>query len=87
MMDRFTARALVEAGSMSSEEYLRLFGDEIRESTDKARAEHAQRKEMAQHASVGSAQQAAEKADEVTKELSQPMTREPNAQAFGQEQK
>lgn len=44
MMDRYTARALVEAGRMSSEEYLRLFGEEIRSSREALRAEHAQQK-------------------------------------------
>ena len=40
MMDRYTARALVEQGQMSSEEYLRLFGEELRS----ARAQEEQRK-------------------------------------------
>jgi len=44
MMDRFTARALVEAGQMSSEEYLRLFGEEIRAARETHRAETAQRR-------------------------------------------
>ncbi len=44
MMDRYTARALVEAGQMSSEEYLRLFGEEIRAATQAIRAEHEAKK-------------------------------------------
>ncbi len=44
MLDRYTARALVEQGQMSSEEYLRLFGEEIRSAREAARAEAEQRK-------------------------------------------
>ncbi|MFN3892631.1 MAG: hypothetical protein ACK4MV_19720 [Beijerinckiaceae bacterium] len=44
MMDRYTARALVEQGRMSSEEYLRLFGEEIRSARQAHRAEEEQRK-------------------------------------------
>lgn len=44
MMDRYTARALVAQGQMSSEEYLRLFGEEIRSARDAHRAEEEQRK-------------------------------------------
>jgi polyhydroxyalkanoate synthesis regulator phasin len=44
MMDRYTARALVEQGQMSSEEYLRLFGEEIRSAREAHKAEEAQRK-------------------------------------------
>jgi hypothetical protein len=44
MMDRYTARALVEQGQMSSEEYLRLFGEEIRSAREAERAEAEQRK-------------------------------------------
>ncbi len=51
MMDRYTARALVEQGQMSSEEYLRLFGEEIRSAREAHRAENAQHKqEMAAEA-------------------------------------
>ena len=51
MMDRYTARALVEAGQMSSEEYLRLFGEELRAARDNQRAERdAQRREYAAQA-------------------------------------
>ena len=51
MMDRYTARALVEAGQMSSEEYLRLFGEEIRAATQAIRAEHeAKKRELAAQA-------------------------------------
>lgn len=51
MMDRFTARALVETGQMSSEEYLRLFGEEIRAATEAVRAEHeAKKRELAAQA-------------------------------------
>lgn len=51
MMDRYTARALVEAGQMSSEEYLRLFGEELRAARDSQRAERdAQRREYAAQA-------------------------------------
>jgi hypothetical protein len=39
MLDRYTARALVEAGQMSSEEYLRLFGEELRAARAQTRAE------------------------------------------------
>ena len=39
MMDRFTARALVETGRLSLAEYLRLFGDEIRAAREAHRAE------------------------------------------------
>ncbi len=38
MLDRYTARALVEQGKLSWEEYLRLFGDDIRSARDTARA-------------------------------------------------
>ena len=44
MMDRYTARALVEQGQMSSEEYLRLFGEEIRSAREAHRAESEQQK-------------------------------------------
>lgn len=44
MMDRFTARALVEAGQMSSEEYLRLFGEEIRAARESHKADLAQQR-------------------------------------------
>ncbi len=44
MLDRYTARALVEQGQMSSEEYLLLFGEEIRSTREAARAEEEQRK-------------------------------------------
>ena len=48
MLDRYTARALVEAGQMSSEAYLRLFGEELRAARAKARAEReAQRRACA----------------------------------------
>ena len=48
MLDRYTARALVEAGQMSSEEYLRLFGEELRAARDQLKAEHeAQMRELA----------------------------------------
>lgn len=51
MMDRFTARALVETGQMSSEEYLRLFGEELRAARDQLRAEReAQKRELAAQA-------------------------------------
>lgn len=55
MMDRYTARALVEQGQMSSEEYLRLFGEEIRSSRAAYQAEEAQRKRerAAEAASAG----------------------------------
>ena len=45
MMDRYTARALVEQGQMSSEEYLRLFGEEIRSARAAQRAESALQKQ------------------------------------------
>jgi len=48
MMDRFTARALVETGQMSSEEYLRLFGEELRAARDQLKAEReTQKRELA----------------------------------------
>jgi hypothetical protein len=48
MLDRYTARALVEAGQMSSEEYLRLFGEELRAARDQLKAEReAQMRELA----------------------------------------
>lgn len=51
MMDRFTARALVETGQMSSEEYLRLFGEELRAARDQLKAEReAQKRELAAQA-------------------------------------
>ena len=51
MMDRYTARALVEAGQMSSEEYLRLFGEELRAARAQSRAEReADRRRLAAQA-------------------------------------
>ena len=48
MMDRFAARALVETGQMSSEEYLRLFGEELRAARDQLKAEReTQKRELA----------------------------------------
>jgi len=59
MMDRYTARALVEQGQISSEEYLRLFGEEIRNARDAHRAEEAQRKrELAAEAAKAGQEQA-----------------------------
>lgn len=59
MMDRYTARALVEQGQMSSEEYLRLFGEEIRTARETHRAEEAQRKrELAAQAAKASQEEA-----------------------------
>ena len=59
MMDRYTARALVEQGQMSSEEYLRLFGEEIRTAREANRAEEAQRKrELAAQAAKASQEEA-----------------------------
>jgi hypothetical protein len=50
-MDRYTARALVEQGRMSSEEYLRLFGEELRCGREAQRAEQEQqRRELAAEA-------------------------------------
>ncbi|MDB5571421.1 MAG: hypothetical protein JWN93_2604 [Hyphomicrobiales bacterium] len=63
MMDRYTARALVEAGQMSSEEYLRLFGEEIRASTEAIRAEHAAKKrELAAQAARANQEEAGQSA-------------------------
>ncbi|MDP2356626.1 MAG: hypothetical protein Q8M31_11280 [Beijerinckiaceae bacterium] len=58
MLDRYTARALVEQGQMSSEEYLRLFGEELRNAREAARAEEEQRKReyAAQAAKAGQEQ-------------------------------
>jgi hypothetical protein len=51
MMDRYTARALVEQGRMSSEEYLRLFGEELRSGREAQRAEkELQKRELAAEA-------------------------------------
>jgi hypothetical protein len=51
MLDRYTARALVEAGQMSSEEYLRLFGEELRAARAQTRAEiEANKREYAAQA-------------------------------------
>ncbi len=51
MLDRYTARALVEAGQMSSEEYLRLFGEELRAAREHLKAEReAQMRELAAQA-------------------------------------
>ena len=59
MMDRYTARALVEQGQLSSEEYLRLFGEEIRSARETHRAEEAQRKrELAAQAAKASQDEA-----------------------------
>jgi hypothetical protein len=59
MMDRYTARVLVEQGQMSSEEYLRLFGEEIRTARETQRAEEAQRKrELAAQAAKASQEEA-----------------------------
>jgi hypothetical protein len=55
MMDRFTARALVENGQMSSEEYLRLFGEELRAARDQHEAQKEQtRREHAAEAAKAS---------------------------------
>jgi hypothetical protein len=59
MMDRYTARALVAAGQMSSEEYLRLFGEEIRASTEAIRAEYeAKKRELAAKAARANQEEA-----------------------------
>jgi hypothetical protein len=51
MLDRYTARALVETGQMSSEEYLRLFGEELRAARDQLKAEReAQMRDLAAQA-------------------------------------
>lgn len=59
MMDRYTARALVEQGQMSSEEYLRLFGEAIRAARSAQRAESEQHKrELAAAAAKAGQEQA-----------------------------
>ena len=39
MLDRYTARALMDLGKLSSEEYLRLYGNELRAQREQARRE------------------------------------------------
>lgn len=59
MMDRFTARALVESGRLSLAEYLRLFGEEIRAAREAHRAESAQRRrDQAAHSAQANRQMA-----------------------------
>ncbi len=59
MMDRYTARALVEQGQMSSEEYLRLFGEELRSARETQRAEiEQQRRELAAQAAKAGQEEA-----------------------------
>ena len=59
MLDRYTARALVEAGQMSSEEYLRLFGEELRAARAQTRAEiEASKREYAAQARAAAASDA-----------------------------
>lgn len=40
MLDRYTARALMDMGFMSSAEYLRLYGDEVKSQIEDVRREH-----------------------------------------------
>lgn len=42
MLDKHTARALVALKRLSSEEYLRLFGEDIRKQMNDVRAQHRQ---------------------------------------------
>ncbi len=59
MMDRYTARALVEQGQMSSEEYLRLFGEELRSARETQRAEiEQQKRELAAQAAKAGQEEA-----------------------------